>query len=271
MPKKKAFIEQTTWPPMMRMGMRFMRTVFRVGALPVLRDHHPWTRTEKTNISWLPVNQDIERTANTPLPPEIVADYIHKSRYRSIVDFCGCRKAWECKHYPEDIGCLLMGESALDVPQSLSHLASEKEALKHLDKAIKANLVPVLGKARVDNFIYGVKDRGKLLTVCFCCECCCITRNMKWLPTEHLDKIFIPLEGLSVEVTDKCVGCGTCVETCFIGAIAIKDGHSVISERCRACGRCARLCPQKAIKLKLDNPRLRENFQKRIERFVEIS
>lgn len=269
--RRKAFIEQTQWPPLMRVGMRFMNLVFRIASFPFLRDRHPWTRMEKTNVSWLPVNERIERGPDTPLPPEVVADYIRRSPYRAIVDFCGCRKSWECKSYPEDIGCLLMGESARDIPASVSHLASEEEALNHLKKAVDAGLVPVIGKARVDNFIYGVRDRGKMLTVCFCCECCCITRNLRYLPTEHLDRIFVPLEGASIEVTDKCVGCGTCVEHCFIGAVSVRDGRAVIGERCRVCGRCATHCPNEAIRVKLGRPDYKKMVAERIERFVDLS
>jgi UDP-glucose 4-epimerase len=270
MAKRKAFIEMTDWPPMMRMGMRTCQASFRIGSLPKLRDIHPWTRKEKTNVTWLPININIEKTVNTPLPAEVVEDYIRRSEHRSIVDFCGCRKAWECKHYPEQIGCLHMGETALETPKSLAHMAGVDEALRHLDKAVKAGLVPIIGKARVDNFIFGVKDRNKLLTVCFCCECCCITRNMKYLPKEHLDKIFVPLEGVSIEVTEECTGCGTCAERCFINAITIQDGRSVIGERCRACGRCATFCPQKAIKVRLDNPNFKRDISRRIDQYVKV-
>jgi len=270
MSKKSLIDVQPPFPALAKLGMKFFELNFLTGRLPVLRDLHPWTNKKKTNVSWLPINQNIQRTASTPAPAEVVADYINRARYLSIVDFCGCRRSFQCKDYPEEIGCLFMGESTLEIPSEHNHQVSRDKALIHLEKAVQANLVPVMGKARVDNFIFQVPDKGKLLTVCFCCECCCITRYMRHLPAERLNEIFVPLEGLSIEVDHTCIGCGTCEKKCFIGAITIKNGRSVIGEKCRLCGRCARFCPQGAIKLKLNNPRLKEDYRRRVDPHVQI-
>jgi ferredoxin len=44
----------------------------------------------------------------------------------------------------------------------------------------------------------------------------------------------------------------------------------VIGEKCRLCGRCARFCPQGAIKLRLNNPRLKEDYRRRVDPHVQI-
>lgn len=269
--QRKALIDhKPPFPAFNKLGMKFFELVFKTSGLPVLRDLHPWTNRNKTNLSWLPINQNIERTASTPAPAEVVADHIKRAKHLSIVDFCGCRRNLQCQDYPEEIGCLFMGESSLEIRSEYNHQVSRDKALLHLEKAVKANLVPVMGKARVDNFIFQVPDKGKLLTVCFCCECCCITRFMRHLPAERLNEIFVPLEGLSVEVDHTCIGCGTCEKKCFIGAITIENGRSVIGEKCRLCGRCARFCPQGAIKLRLNNPRLQEDYRRRVDPHVQI-
>ena len=46
----------------------------------------------------------------------------------------------------------------------------------------------------------------------------------------------------------KCVGCGTCVDSCPQQAVSIENNVAVINQsRCRQCGYCALTCPVKAV------------------------
>lgn len=49
----------------------------------------------------------------------------------------------------------------------------------------------------------------------------------------------------------KCIGCGTCVAICPMGAISFKkDGKPEIDRsKCIHCGSCEASCPVEAIKL----------------------
>jgi len=47
---------------------------------------------------------------------------------------------------------------------------------------------------------------------------------------------------------EKCVGCGTCVQDCPLGAIRLKKKKAVIDDRCSQCGACMRACPEEAIR-----------------------
>lgn len=46
-------------------------------------------------------------------------------------------------------------------------------------------------------------------------------------------------------ISDSCVACGTCSETCPVGAIAMDDGlgRYAVSDACIDCGACEDGCP----------------------------
>jgi len=48
--------------------------------------------------------------------------------------------------------------------------------------------------------------------------------------------------------SEKCTGCGECVEACPLSAIEIQDGLAVVDEEvCGDCGACVDVCPSEAI------------------------
>jgi len=53
------------------------------------------------------------------------------------------------------------------------------------------------------------------------------------------------------EVTSTlCTGCGTCVRSCFYGALKLQNNKAVVKkDLCEGCGLCVALCPTKAIQL----------------------
>ncbi len=46
---------------------------------------------------------------------------------------------------------------------------------------------------------------------------------------------------------DECIGCGTCVETCPVGAIVESGDVYTINDDCTECGACVDSCPVQAI------------------------
>ena len=238
--------------------------------LPLVNRWHPWLKESKTDMRWLPINQDIDMPGDAPMPVDLLHRLIDEASHRVIMDYCGCRKGWKCKDYPHEIGCLLMGDSALEAQRFPFREVGPEEAHEHVRKAVAAGLVPIVGKARADNFIFKIKDRHRLLTVCFCCECCCVTRFASYAPLQYLEPTFTVLDGISVTVdADKCKGCGKCVNRCYIGAVEVDGRKATISEYCRACGRCAITCPTGAIEVKITDPDFLEKAHEQIRSYVQ--
>lgn len=48
---------------------------------------------------------------------------------------------------------------------------------------------------------------------------------------------------------DLCIGCGICMEDCFVGAIDLETGKANIKKPCIQCGHCVALCPTEAISI----------------------
>ena len=46
---------------------------------------------------------------------------------------------------------------------------------------------------------------------------------------------------------EKCIGCGTCVDSCPFDAIDMIEDKAVINDKCTACGTCIEVCPVEAI------------------------
>ncbi|RJP26673.1 MAG: hypothetical protein C4536_15440 [Actinobacteria bacterium] len=256
---------------LLRLGMNMLKAIVkRIGKMRMLLRHHPWTSATKTDLRWLPINTDIALPEDVPMPLSLLNRLIEEASHRVIYDFCTCRRAFDCRDGREEIGCLLMGDDALASPPSLSHEVSVAEAKEHARRAIEAGLVPLVGKARIDNSFTGIRDGGRLLTACFCCECCCVTRNTRYLHRDILEPMLPRLDGISIEVMKDCTGCGTCVDQCFIHAIQVVGGKAVIGEYCRACGRCATACPNQAIRISIDDPGFLEKSYQRIRAHVKF-
>ena len=80
------------------------------------------------------------------------------------------------------------------------------------------------------------------------------------------------MPGVNVQVTDACVGCGTCIETdiCFVKAISMVDGKAIISDACRGCGRCVEVCPNDAIELTIENMEFIKDSIMRVSSVVDV-
>ena len=213
----------------------------------------PLFRGKNLDITYIPINEEIDGVQSTVLPKSIVEELIKRSAHRVIIKRCTCRDARGCEEHPIDYGCTLLGEGTKEIDERIADHVTVDEAIGHFHKTLEDGLIPMTGRVKIDNLIWGVKDRGKLLTVCHCCRCCCtILASGKYLPGAA-QKSIVRLQGLTVEVDyDTCTGCMACIEECFMGAITIQNGKIIHNDSlCKGCGRCENVCKQNAVALNL--------------------
>jgi UDP-glucose 4-epimerase len=248
---------------------RLMGTAFRLGCAPYLRNLFPWIDPKQNHLTCLPVNRDIQGDKDARLTGKVLDHFIEHAKHRVIINICPCRKVLGCRTYPIDIGCMMMGDSSVYIPKKISREVGVDEARAHVKRAVKARLIPTTGRFRIDKDFFAAPDGERLLSLCFCCECCSATRFFRHVPKEKLDGMLFPVEGFFINVTNACDGCGECLPKCHLDAIRIRNGRVVIGARCKACGRCAVHCPPGAIKLALENPDAAQDVVKRIGAAVD--
>lgn len=135
----------------------------------------------------------------------------------------------------------------------------------------EAGLVHLIGRNKLDTVWLGVGPGTKLMTICNCCPCCCLWRVLPYVSSQIGSKV-TRMPGVSVTVTDRCIGCGTCTEeVCFVNAIHLVDGHAAIGDACRGCGRCVDVCPQGAIEISIKYDQFVEKSIARLAPLVDLS
>ncbi len=204
----------------------------------------------KDDVTTIKINQHIQHHGETVVPSKILKHFIEESNYHWIMNWCICRSASKCEKYPVELGCLFLGEAAMKIDPKLGRRVSKEEALNHAKKCREVGLVHLIGRNKLDTVWLKIGPGHKLLTVCNCCECCCLWKILPHVSKKISAKVS-KMSGVNVIVGENCIGCGTCVDTCFVKAITLVDEKATISNNCRGCGRCASVCPQNAISIEI--------------------
>ncbi|RJP35024.1 MAG: 4Fe-4S ferredoxin [Actinobacteria bacterium] len=231
---------------------------------------------EGDDIIYLPkdqtvmVNEGVE-AEDIVLPSQLVEGFIEKANYLWIMDTCICRDASNCVDYPIDLGCLFMGEAAMDINPKLGRQVSREEALEHVRRCREAGLFQLIGRNKLDTMWLNVRPGTRLLTVCNCCPCCCLWKILPVLSPKVSDKVH-RMPGVKITVTEKCVACGTCEkDVCIARAIHVEGGRAVIGDACRGCGHCVEICPEGAIELSIDDLSFMDSLIPRISSLVDVT
>lgn len=214
------------------------------------------------------VHEELQDEESLVVPSQVIEHFIDQAGDLFLMDTCLCRTADGCTDYPQDLGCLFMGEAVRKINPKLGHMATPEEAKAHLEKCREAGLVHMIGRNKIDTIWMGVSPGYKLMTVCNCCPCCCLFKTLPNLDITISKKI-TAMPGVKVEVIqEECIGCEKCADhVCFVNAIKMQDGHAVISDECRTCGNCVEVCPTGAIKLTVEDDAY---IQKSIEALSSI-
>jgi ferredoxin len=217
------------------------------------------------------VHESVELPVQTVLPSEVVDHFILAASVHWVMNRCICRDASGCEDYPIDLGCLFLGAAANGINPQLGRRVSQEEALDHVGRCREAGLVHLIGRNRLDTVWLGVGPGERLLTICNCCPCCCLWRMLPHTSPQISDTV-ARMPGVTVTVTERCVGCGACIESgCFVDAIRLVNGRAVISEDCRGCGRCVSACPNGAIELSIAGGWAVHSAVDRIAALVDVS
>lgn len=210
-----------------------------------------WWNERNLDATYIPIGEAVEVQDGSILPYQIIEEFISRASNLFIIDRCVCRTAFKCRNHPQEIGCIFMGDAAADITSEIGRPATAAEALDHVARARSHGLLPCVIHSSFDATLVNV-DYRKMLTACFCCNCCCVFRtDMRGGPVAYRDRI-IRLPGLRMETLDNCSGCGRCALTCFLGAIEVGDAGPRFAEFCKGCGRCADVCPNGNIHIVLD-------------------
>ncbi|MFO8018187.1 MAG: 4Fe-4S binding protein [Promethearchaeia archaeon] len=221
--------------------------------VPVFRQMPPIDRTvpnlEETGSGeeiTIEVNEELDTPAEQVLPVQNVEKIIDKFEDIAVAH-CFCRQhkqllGDECEQDPPDECCFTFGKSARFVSsQGFGRLISKEEAKKIIKECEEANLVH---KAYHP---HGKIERDET-SLCNCCKDCCGTFDL-W--RNGATPMVNATNYLSQINQDLCVGCGTCVSNCPVGAISLNDEQKADrkADYCIGCGICARGCPEGAISM----------------------
>ena len=200
------------------------------------------------------LNIEIENAGDrNVVPTDLVKNVLRRSDKIFIMDFCLCRQSNKCEDYPIDRGCIFVGKGTEKISEKYGRFVSQEEACQYIDECDRLGLVHIIGRNKLDSLWLHTGNHTDLMTICNCCPCCCL-----WNMVRDIDggiaSSYRRMAGVEVSVNiGKCIGCGICMERCFVRAITIQDGKCVLDDaKCRACGRCTEECPTEAIAITFD-------------------
>lgn len=210
---------------------------------------------EGTDANWfITINEAIPVALQYALPLEILTCLLKEADGIFAMKACPCRIAFDCREHPHDLGCLHLGPATRAIPPEIGRVISTEEALYYASSALENGLTPTILHMESEAELFRV-DATRMLSVCFCCECCCDVRLLlREGPDRYWDQYNQRLPGLRVTVGETCTSCGECISACYGGerVITIQGGQAQIGERCIGCGRCVVACPENAIRVEFD-------------------
>ncbi|MGC8603915.1 MAG: DUF362 domain-containing protein [Desulfomonilaceae bacterium] len=251
----------------------------RLTRYPLLGSMIDYLLFNEDDILYLPKNRVIQLNENIAAetaesltaPSRVVEHFIREASFHWRMNFCICRDSEKCSKYPIELGCLFLGEAARGINPEFGQPITMEQALEHVERCREAGLTHLIGRNKLDSVWLNVGPGRNLLTICNCCPCCCLWKILP-IVDRRISKKISRMPGVSVSVTDRCVGCGACTAgVCFVDAIHLEGKHAVIDDDlCRGCGRCADICPNDAIVVTVTDTDYIDNAIRRISSVVDV-
>lgn len=215
----------------------------------------PWfigfRRQEMSRGRVVPLNVELPVGEGKVLPSDLLEKLVRKASYRVVFNWCFCRTGMNCQKYPQDFGCLMLGEATRGlVEKGVAREVDEEEALNVVRRGKELGLVHMVMWIKGETHLLANRrsEAHRMLEICQCCPCCCLAlRNVKHLKgaaRERWKGI-----GFTARRGDGCNGCGDCAEICPMDIISIEEGEARFGEGCLGCGLCASHCPRDAIEM----------------------
>jgi Pyruvate/2-oxoacid:ferredoxin oxidoreductase delta subunit len=169
------------------------------------------------------------------------------------VGTCPCRLTnpeSTCMQEPME-ACLFLGD-----PHA-SFIAEHNPRFRKIEQKEAVTILEDCHKRGFVQCAYFKKDMGnRLYAICNCCSCCCGGIKTTNLFTSGISPVNnLAPSGYVARVSDDCIACGDCVESCQFNAIVLRDDEDIAEisvEKCMGCGVCESRCPSDAITMEVD-------------------
>lgn len=178
-------------------------------------------------------------------PPKLVLDFVRQLQLAATPEYvyfaCTCgdqcglteqlfRKALQEKGWDLS-GCfsMKMPETYIGMPGfKLDPVEKARKKIEEADATLTRNIPRLAGKERFSEMIVG---------------------SFPWLKSRVINPSFnkYATDDRKYRCTEKCIGCGQCVEVCPLKNISLEDGHPKWNGHCTMCMACYHHCPVNAI------------------------
>ena len=182
------------------------------------------------------------------------ASHLIESASDLAVSLCACRhKAEHLGHAcdrPQEV-CLVLNAAAVTMARNgIARPIDAREGMQILDISKEAGLAQT-----------GDNVQRNITYMCNCCGCCCGMMNA--VRRLEIKNAIVSSNWLMEIDTEKCKGCGKCVEACPVGAIALQaaEGNGKKKavrddELCLGCGVCVPVCKKDALSMRARERRI---------------